>query len=634
MSGSGDDDAGNSGGPVDTDSGTDSETSPESATSQGDRASLDDTPSSLFERYDVLTVPRVIVAVTVLAVVLRIVALGSRTAHWDEARVAYWSYFYTDTGSLAYYWEEHGPLAQIAAARLFGIFGVSDFAARLPVALVGGVLPLGALLYREHLRKSETVALAVLLSVNAVLLYFSRFMRSDVLVATFMFLGLGLVVRFLDTRKLRYLLVSGVVLGLGFASKENAIVYILTWLGASALLVDQFLHSPANEESGFDYLRANFGRYRGRLKSIVYRADYAIGFALTFVSTMVIMFAPRGDGLEPRGHPDSVPVTLGGTVQSPGKLPTLVEEALDEAYRGYVEWFTQSEETTLDTYIDFVSDYVVVLVEYAPLVTAFAIIGILAERYGRDSSRALVMFMIYCGVASLVGYPLGSHIKGDSAWLSVHVIVPLTVPAAVGLSWTYRRGRSVVERTSVPAVAAIVVVVLLLGGWAWAVPVQGVYVDDTAEDNRLVQYAQPASDLGPLIDEMEAAASDGDGTDVVLFYGEEGANFDRDESLIDQDPGGEYEGEWQIEPRCSVWGTTQPLNWYFAVADASVDCERSADALAENVSQGAVPIVITVPGDGTVPEELQSEEYVKRTYDLRNVGQEVIVYTHESVASQ
>ena len=590
--------------------------------------------SSVFDRSEHLTLARVVIVIALFAVVLRVAALGTRTAHWDEARVAYWAYFYTETGSLAYYWEEHGPVAQLAAARLFGVLGVSDFTARLPVALVGGLLPLAALLYREHLRRSETVALALFLALNPVLLYYSRFMRSDVLLATFMFVALGLFVRFYDTRKPRYVLVAGVFVGLGFASKENAIVYVLTWLGASALVADQFLHSPASPESGVNRIRARAYGYRDSLRRAVYRADYAVGFALTFLLTSVVLFAPRGQGLDRRLNPDTdaSPVTLEAAVRNPTELPALIDESLGVAYSGYMDWFAESEETTLETYLSFLSDYVMVLVDHAPLLVVFAIVGIVVERYARKRSRVLVMFMAYCGVASLIGYPLGSHIQGDSAWLSTHVVVPLAIPAAVGLSWAYHRVRRVVETNDVNPVAVLIVVVLLVGLWAWFVPVQSVYVDDTADDNSLVQFAQPHSDLGPLVETMDDIAGENDGVDVVFFYGEEGENFDTGRALVTHDGTGSVAGQWQVEPVCTNWAVSQPLNWYVGVAGVEGTCERSPEALADEVATGAVPIVITSPADETVPVDALEESYVEESYYLRNVGGEVVVYVHEDWA--
>jgi hypothetical protein len=58
---------------------------------------------------------------------------------------------------------------------------------RLVPVVVGGLFPLSAWLYREHLRRVEVVALALLLAVEPVLFYYSRFMRNDATVAALAF---------------------------------------------------------------------------------------------------------------------------------------------------------------------------------------------------------------------------------------------------------------------------------------------------------------------------------------------------------------------------------------------------------------------------------------------------------------
>jgi len=174
---------------------------------------------------------RTVLAITAVALLVRLLALGARPMHYDEARVGYWVLHYIDTGSFTYRHGIHGPFVQHVNRYLFPLIGASDFTARLPVAVVGGLLPAVALLFREHLDRAELVALALFLSFNSVLVYYSRFMRSDVLLAGFMFGAFGLLVRFYDTRDVRYLYGVAVLAGFGFATKENALVYALTWLG-------------------------------------------------------------------------------------------------------------------------------------------------------------------------------------------------------------------------------------------------------------------------------------------------------------------------------------------------------------------------------------------------------------------
>ncbi|MFC7137443.1 flippase activity-associated protein Agl23 [Halobaculum litoreum] len=179
-----------------------------------------------------------VVAVVVGSLLLRTVQLGARVFHWDEGRVGYWILRFDANGEFFYRPIIHGPFLPVVNNVLFDLIGASDFAARLPVAVVGGLLPLSALLLRRHLRDREVVALALLLSVDPLLVYYGRFMRGDVLVGSFCVAAFALVVYALDTRRTLPLFGAAALLGLGFTAKENALVYLACFLGAGFLLLD------------------------------------------------------------------------------------------------------------------------------------------------------------------------------------------------------------------------------------------------------------------------------------------------------------------------------------------------------------------------------------------------------------
>ncbi|MEF8840826.1 MAG: flippase activity-associated protein Agl23, partial [Haloarculaceae archaeon] len=110
------------------------------------------------------------VALTVLAgLALRLVVLGSRVAHFDEGRVAYFTEYFVRTGNFEYRPIIHGPFLQHVNSGVFAALGPTDFAMRLVVALVGAALPLTALLFRDRLRETEVLALAFFLALNPVL---------------------------------------------------------------------------------------------------------------------------------------------------------------------------------------------------------------------------------------------------------------------------------------------------------------------------------------------------------------------------------------------------------------------------------------------------------------------------------
>ncbi|MXR21888.1 flippase activity-associated protein Agl23, partial [Halobacterium bonnevillei] len=192
-----------------------------------------------------------VAAAVLAALALRVVLLGDRIFHWDEARVGYWILQYQATGEWEYRAIVHGPFLFHVNEFLFGAFGRSSAVARVPVAVVGALLPATAWLFRTRLDDVEVVSLAALLAVNPVLVYYSRFMRNDVLVAAFSLAALGLAVRALDTRRGGYLVAAGAFLGLAFTTKENALVYVGMFVGATALLLDERLFTARERASNW-----------------------------------------------------------------------------------------------------------------------------------------------------------------------------------------------------------------------------------------------------------------------------------------------------------------------------------------------------------------------------------------------
>lgn len=651
-----------------------------------------------------------VLAVTVAALFARLFWLGHRTAHWDEARVAYWILRYQETGAFAYRSIIHGPFVHHVTQPLFALFGPNDFIARLPVAVVGGLFPLSALLFREHLRDHETVLLAFLFGSNAVLLYYSRFLRSDVLVATFMITALGFLIRAYDTRKGRYLYPAALFLGFGIASKENALIYLIVWIGAAALLVDTALFRPRTAPSGRELflskiaairrkahadpdlaaipaaMRTRIGtaldalpRRGGRPRTAVARGVdrtgealgrtfeagqetasrlpgairgptarvgralrrlavlatallrglpiHVVGAAVVLFAVWLFTFAPRGAAGEyyPVSTSAIGSVTLGDALADPTRLPTLVENTWNYWYGEYPTWsdkaLSSGEDSSLaERYLEFAPQYVNVLREYALPTLLFAAIGFLGERYGREHSRNLVLFFTYGGVASVIGYPLGLDIFGP--WNTAHPIVMLALPAAVGLGVLYRWGqKALAERDPVtPALVALLLAVVL--GHVVVTAAGAAYVYDTdAEENGLIQYAQPAGDMRDDLQAIDRIAETNDGTDVLLF-----GNY-----FVGNDESEHY------DPACmgtSQWFDGLPVPWYLHAAGANVTCIQTSTEL-EPVSEDPPPIIVTRERSVDVlTQQLPGvDDYEYTVYELRTYGTETAILIDPSALS-
>ena len=116
--------------------------------------SADDAASSSIARDRVALA---VAALAALALAVRLVGLGGRPFHWDEARVGYWTLRTAATGDWAYHPIIHGTLVQHVDALVFSAIGANPFTMRLFVALVGGLLPLAALCFRTRLDDAEVV---------------------------------------------------------------------------------------------------------------------------------------------------------------------------------------------------------------------------------------------------------------------------------------------------------------------------------------------------------------------------------------------------------------------------------------------------------------------------------------------
>ena len=89
-------------------------------------------------------------ALTGVALALRLIDLDARPFHHDESQDAYFSWLFSKNGDYEYNPLLHGPLRFYLTAGIFELFGASDFTARLAPALMGTLMvPLPYLLRHQ-----------------------------------------------------------------------------------------------------------------------------------------------------------------------------------------------------------------------------------------------------------------------------------------------------------------------------------------------------------------------------------------------------------------------------------------------------------------------------------------------------
>ncbi|KTG18810.1 flippase activity-associated protein Agl23 [Haloferax profundi] len=568
-----------------------------------------DTETELLTRSHALLA---IVAAAAIALLVRVVSLGDRIFHWDEGRVGYWILRYHETGEFTYRPIIHGPFLPIVNDYVFAVLPATDFSARLPVAVVGALLPLSVWLFREHLRRDEMVALALFFAVNPLLVYYSRFMRNDVLVAAFSFIALGFVVRAYDTGRLAYLIPAGASFATGAAAKENYVVYLLCFLGAAFLVFDHRLvaRTSAGDSSRAilfaevpegiaDRLRA---RGAGSLGSGAFRyAAGIVGGLAAFLVVFVFFYAPRPDLWNAFGNPAAFPgVVEAGTV---GAVTEMVDSWIGGGH--------QSHE-----YLPYLKDFLETFVYGAPVLIVFALVGIVVDRYAvvTERLRWLVAFATYWGVVSIFGYPLATDIQAP--WVVVHAVVPLAIPAAVGAAFVFRSARQAYDARDTVGIGLAALVVLASVGGVAAANVD-YWNASTDEDKEVLQWAQPENDLKATLGDVERVAASNDGTDVLL-YGTHPPNSDETHFYV-KDESNPLGGP--------SWHSRLPLPWYLEGADV-VRTSSPPDAGVGNATADAPPVVVAYEWDR---DELESEldGYVVRQHAFKLWNEDIVVFIDE-----
>ncbi|WP_415378615.1 flippase activity-associated protein Agl23 [Halosimplex sp. TS25] len=576
-----------------------------------------DDGASRFGRSDRLDeATRWVLGIVVAGFVVRLAFLGARVAHYDEGRVAWWADYFLDSGQFEYRYIIHGPFVQHVNKFVFDALGANDFTMRLVVVVIGGLLPLSALLFREHLERDEIVGVAFFLALNPLLVYYSRFYRSTLIAAAFAFVAFGLLVRAYDEWNVRYVHAAVVFVALAFTAKENAAVYLLVWIGASALLVDQLLFRTGDDQSGFEWLRARVDE-TDRRPLAEYLADFVWHFAVAiflFLGVTLYFYAPRSPGTEAVG--------FWQTVWNPTLFPELFNRTLDDVVEGYSYWFGGAtdagcrKDNIVDAYLCFLGQELHAMAQAAFALTAMAVVGFIAERWGRVRSRGVVLFCAYWGFVSVIGYPLGTDIA--NAWIAVNALVPLAVPAGVGIALVVDRARDSLHTGSV-RFGVTAFVLLLIGGYMAASMAGSVYLDPASDDNELVQYAQPADDFRPSMRVLEERAGTHEGTDVLIV----GSSYVRENPRS----GG-------LEPRCSSISNTLPLQWYIEAYGATGDCIQSAeDAVQQLQGEPLDPLVVIAPEILENDLSPALEGYDSEVHRLRAYGSEAVFFTDRSSAS-
>src|SRR5574338_758140 len=166
-------------------------------------------PASL-QRTMVLTWESVfVILLTILTVFSRLFNLGARVMSHDESLHVYYSWLLATGKGFAHNPMMHGPFLFESTALMDVLFGASDFTSRLvPVILGIAIAVIVPRLLKPWLGQTGALITSILLVISPFILYFSRYIRHDILVIAWVLLAVIAIFRYLENRQERELIVQ------------------------------------------------------------------------------------------------------------------------------------------------------------------------------------------------------------------------------------------------------------------------------------------------------------------------------------------------------------------------------------------------------------------------------------------
>ena len=173
--------------------------------------------------------PRVLaiawLVLTLLAAASRLWDLETRGMSHDEAQHGFYSHRLADQGVYVHDPKLHGPLLFHLTAAAFLLLGDTDATARLSVALSGVLLVVLLRPFRRWLGEGGALAAGALVLCSPSLLFYSRYIRNDVYIAVLLLVWVYALLRHLEERRGRWLLLMSAAMVISFCSKEVSFIH-------------------------------------------------------------------------------------------------------------------------------------------------------------------------------------------------------------------------------------------------------------------------------------------------------------------------------------------------------------------------------------------------------------------------
>ncbi len=242
----------------------------------------------------------IFVGIIVLAVLTRMIDLGTRALSHDEGIHAYFSNYYLQTGDYTttpgfgggYDPTYHGPFLYNIVAFGFLLFGTTDATARLMPAIFGIILIGLCWLLRPFIGRAGALIAAGLLLLSPTITYYSRSLRHDIFALTGSFMLFLAILWFLRTHQARWVYLGAVGLIVAYASHELTFIVaaiFVVFLAIAGFAYNAFSGGARTSNRRYS-MEEGINPVRSALSALATQRWTLVGAALLFLAIYTVLF--------------------------------------------------------------------------------------------------------------------------------------------------------------------------------------------------------------------------------------------------------------------------------------------------------------------------------------------------------
>ncbi len=256
-------------------------------------------------------------AFIIIAIATRFYGLGDRVVSHDESLHTQYSYQLYNGDGYVHSPLMHGPTLFHATALSYWLFGDSDYASRIPNAILGVLLVVLPFFLRDWIGRRGALFASFLLLISPYVSYYSRYIRHDVYLIVFAMIVFIATWYYLRERRNKYLWWFTFGLVMMFATMEASFIYVAIF---GSFLVVRLLALIA----GAEWLREMRGRLRMPLLVILagvlmVGAGYVVHSRMESAATEEATATATSEGF---AADPNAPVTAAPTEGTPADLLT------------------------------------------------------------------------------------------------------------------------------------------------------------------------------------------------------------------------------------------------------------------------------------------------------------------------